>query len=81
MAKVSAQIASLSFEEALKQLEEIVRRIEAGEVPLEQAIEDYTRGTELSRHCQRKLEDARLKVEKLSVRPDGSLTVEPLEDA
>lgn len=59
-------LAAMSFEDALKELELIVKKLESGESSLDQSIEDYTRGTLLRNHCQQKLEAARLKVEKLT---------------
>lgn len=49
---------NLTFEEAMKQLEEIVRRLEQGDVPLEESIELYKKGMELSSFCSTKLQDA-----------------------
>jgi exodeoxyribonuclease VII small subunit len=61
------QTASLSFEEALAQLEEIVSLLERGDASLDQAIAAYEKGTALKLHCQKRLEEARLKVEKIDV--------------
>lgn len=72
-------LAALSFEQALSELEAIVRRLESGEASLEQSIEDYARGTALKSQCQKKLEEARLKVEKLSQSSGGEITTEPFE--
>lgn len=74
-------IASLSFEQALRELEGIVRRLETGQSELEAAIEDYTRGTALKEHCQKKLSDARLKVEKIIKTANGSTTTQPFDEA
>ncbi len=79
MSKTGDAFNHLSFEQALAELEAIVRRLESGEASLEQSIEDYTRGTALKTHCQQKLEEARLKVEKLSQTSEGTLTIEPFE--
>ncbi len=79
MSETDSTLAELSFEQALAELETIVRRLESGEAPLEQSIEEYARGMALKSHCQKKLEDAKLKVEKLSQAPDGELTAEPFE--
>ncbi|MFC4356176.1 exodeoxyribonuclease VII small subunit [Chryseomicrobium palamuruense] len=49
---------NLTFEEAMKQLEEIVRRLEQGDVPLEESIDLYKKGMELSALCTTKLQDA-----------------------
>ncbi len=64
--------ASLSFEQALAELEGIVRKLEQGELPLEDAIEQFARGNSLRSHCEEKLNDARLRVEKIVKQPDGS---------
>lgn len=79
MSKPADALAGMSFEQALAELEGIVRRLESGEANLEQSIEDYARGTELKGHCQKKLEEARLKVEKLSRGAQGEITIEPFE--
>lgn len=47
-----------TFEEAMKQLEDVVRRLEQGDVPLEESIELYKKGTELSAFCATKLQEA-----------------------
>ena len=59
--------ADLSFEEALRQLEEIVSVLERGDISLDDAIAAYEKGTSLKAHCQKRLEEARLKVEKIDV--------------
>ena len=56
---------SLTFEEALAELEGIVQKLEAGDVSLDEAINAYSRGIELKNKCQQRLEVARLKVEKI----------------
>lgn len=71
---IPAEIASMTFEQSLQALEEIVRRLESGQTSLEESISDYTRGTALRAHCTKKLEDARLKVEKIIQQPDGIAT-------
>jgi len=76
----AAEIAALPFESALKELEQTVKRLEIGDIPLEEAIDAYTRGTQLKQHCQKKLEDARLKVEKLVKGADGSMVGVPFEE-
>ncbi len=62
---VSGEIDNLSFEEALKQLEEIVSRLESGEVPLEESIDLYERGALLRERCTKKLDDARMRIERV----------------
>jgi exodeoxyribonuclease VII small subunit len=78
-AATSKQIKSLSFEEALQELEAIVRKLESGDATLEQSIEDYTRGSDLRKHCEKKLKDAQLKVEKILSAEQGA--TEPLDAA
>ena len=65
----------LSFEEALRQLEEIVTVLERGDVSLDQAIAAYEKGTALKAHCQKRLEEARLKVEKIDAVNRGSAAI------
>jgi exodeoxyribonuclease VII small subunit len=72
-------VAKLSFEEALAELETIVDRLDRGEIPLEHSIEAYERGTALRRHCEQKLAQARLRVERLVEGEDGALAAEPLD--
>jgi len=77
--KIPPDIARLSFEEALAELEAIVRRLEDGKGDLDQAIKTYERGAELKRHCEAKLQEARIKVEKVVLGPEGAVDVEPAE--
>ncbi len=63
----SVSLEKLSFEDALKELEGIVASLERGEVSLDDAISAFERGTELKSHCQARLEEARMKVEKIKV--------------
>ncbi|MGB5094138.1 MAG: exodeoxyribonuclease VII small subunit [Parvibaculum sp.] len=64
-------VARLSFEDALKQLEDIVRQLESGEAPLEKSIELYERGTALKAHCEARLKLAEAKVEKITLNSRG----------
>jgi exodeoxyribonuclease VII small subunit len=72
------QIESLSFEDALKQLEEIVRSLEAGTAPLDESIELYQRGDQLKRHCEARLKSAQARIDQISVdasgKPSGTTT-------
>ncbi len=75
-----AEIENLDFEVAIRELEEIVRRLEGGEVALEESIAIYERGALLKRHCEAKLRAATEKVERLVVGPDGEVRgTEPAE--
>ena len=71
MSKESA-IENLNFEDSLKELEEIVERLENGQGSLDDAIAAYERGSMLKKHCQAKLDEARLKVEKIKLPHDES---------
>ncbi len=73
----SSEIASLSFEEALAELEQIVRRLETGGAKLDEAIGAYERGALLKRHCETKLREAHARVERIVVGADGALSAEP----
>jgi len=68
-----------TFEQALKELETIVRKLESGSGDLEASINDYVRGTELKAFCEEKLKSARLKVETILKSPDGSLSLKPFD--
>ena len=74
-------IEDLSFEQALAELEQIVSRLERGEVPLAESIAIYERGDALRKHCDALLKQAEARVEKIRVgsngEPEGS---EPLDD-
>ncbi|WP_225207195.1 exodeoxyribonuclease VII small subunit [Novosphingobium huizhouense] len=64
-------IAALSFEEALKGLEEVVRRLESGEAPLDESIDLYARGDALRAHCQARLDAAQARIEAIVADRDG----------
>jgi exodeoxyribonuclease VII small subunit len=66
-------IEKLSFEEALAALEQVVSQLEGGQVPLEQSIALYERGDALKKHCEAKLGEAELKVEKIVAGDDGAV--------
>ena len=72
-------IAAMSFEDALAELEAIVRGLEEGKGNLEDAIGAYERGAALKRHCERKLNEAKAKVEKISIGPDGAAQLESMD--
>jgi exodeoxyribonuclease VII small subunit len=81
MAKAPAapDIAALSFEAALAELETIVKRLEGGQAKLEDAIADYERGAALRAHCERKLAEAEQKVQAIVATPDGGLSLRDVE--
>lgn len=73
-------IKDLSFEEALEELEGIVEKLEAGDAPLEQSITIYQRGAQLKAHCEAKLKNAQLKVEKIVLDGQGNAGTAPLDN-
>ncbi len=74
-----ADVATMSFEQALGELEQIVARLESGQAPLEDSIRMYERGAALKAHCEARLEAARLRVEKIVVGAAGAPRAEPAE--
>jgi exodeoxyribonuclease VII small subunit len=62
---------TLSFEAALRELEEIVGKLESGDTPLEQAITLYERGSVLRRRCAERLDAAQARIEAIRLGPDG----------
>ena len=66
-----AEIAKMSFEDAMAALEEVVDKLESGEAPLEESITLYERGAALRAHCEKRLRDAELRVEKIVQGADG----------
>ena len=65
-----------SFESNMQRLEQIVRAMERGDVPLEESLKLFQEGTELVRSCNELLDNARLQVQKIMTAPDGS----PIEE-
>lgn len=82
MAETAPNIAALSFEDALRGLEEVVRKLESGEVPLDDSITLYERGEQLRKHCQARLDAAQARIERIVAGPDGAAAgVQPFDDA
>ncbi len=65
-------ITDLSFEAALRRLEEIVRKLETGDTPLDQAIDLYAEGDRLKQQCEKRLADAQARIEKIQLGRDGA---------
>ena len=74
---VPPDIAAMNFEDALAELEQIVRRLEGGQVKLDEAIMSYERGAQLKRHCERKLNEAQQRVDRIVIGPEGAIGLEP----
>ena len=68
------------FESSLKKLEEIVTELESGDLPLEKSIKAFEDGIKLTRHCQKLLTEAELKIEKLVDSDDGSFDLESFDE-
>lgn len=66
----------ISFEDALAQLESMVRELESGKIKLDDAVEVYEKATALKKFCENKLKAAQLKIEKINVAADGSISSE-----
>lgn len=75
----SDDIETMSFEDALTELEGIVRELEAGQDQLDAAIAKYERGAKLKAHCEAKLREAEAKVERITKAADGTAEAAPAD--
>ena len=75
----SDNIETMSFEDALAELEGIVRELEAGQDQLDAAIAKYERGAKLKAHCEAKLREAEAKVERITKAADGTVETAPAD--
>lgn len=73
-------INTLTFEAALTELETIVRTLESGAAPLDESISTYERGVALKQHCEQKLAAAQLKIEKITLSPDGAVKTSAFQE-
>lgn len=71
-APAETSVETMTFEEAMAALEEVVRKLDDGDVPLERSIALYERGAKLKVHCDAKLREAEEKVAKLTLDADGA---------
>ena len=78
-AATPADIGTISFEDALAELEQIVRGLEGGQQKLEDAITAYERGAVLRKHCETKLAQAEARVAAIVRATDGGMTTRPME--
>lgn len=76
MTKKNADIAKLSFESALQELETIIAKLESGDAALDESITLYERGAALKAHCEKTLGAARERIEKIVQTPDGQVKTE-----
>lgn len=72
-APIPEAIAALSFEQAMAELEKLVKQLEDGKASLQDAIGAYERGSQLRRHCEQQLRQAQLRIEQMTQLADGSL--------
>jgi len=75
---MAAKKQSATFEQALEELEQLVERLEAGDLPLDEALADFERGVKLTRECQKKLASAEQKV-KVLMEENGSVRELPFD--
>lgn len=76
---MAAKKQAATFEQALEELEQLVERLEAGDLPLEEALSDFERGVKLTRECQRKLASAEQKV-KVLMEENGNIRELPFDE-
>jgi exodeoxyribonuclease VII small subunit len=72
-------LATMSFEEALDELQALVRALEKGDSKLDEAIQQYERGAALKQHCEAKLREAQAKIDKIVQGPNGRISTEPAD--
>ncbi|WP_032113081.1 exodeoxyribonuclease VII small subunit [Candidatus Paracaedibacter symbiosus] len=77
--KTTNGVDELSFEQAMQELEILVRRLEEGRLPLEEAIQAYERGTLLKNHCETKLQAAKLRVDQVVLTGPGGASLAPFD--
>lgn len=78
----TTEVKDLSFEQAVAELENIVARLERGDVALDQSIAIYERGEALKKHCEKLLSAAESRIEKIRLDREGKpQSVEPLDEA
>lgn len=74
-------VSEMTFEQAMSELEQVIGKLERGDVPLEASISLYERGAELKAHCEARLKDAEEKVAQITLNSDGQPTgVAPVEN-
>lgn len=77
--QADTQIAKMSFEQAMRALEEVVDKLESGGVELDKSISLYERGKALRDHCQQKLADAELRVSQITTDGSGEVSATPVD--
>lgn len=72
-------IEKMSFEEAIAELEQIVRKIDTGSENLADAVSSFEKGVKLKKHCENLLKDAKLRIEKITKNASGAIDVDNIE--
>lgn len=72
-------VTELNFEQAMCELETLVRRLEEGQMTLEEMIAACERGTALKAHCDAKLQQGQARIDQIIVSPDGAVSTQPME--
>jgi exodeoxyribonuclease VII small subunit len=78
-ANATTPVGEMSFEAALAELEQVVARLEGGQVPLDESIALYARGAELRARCEDRLKAAEARVAEIAHGPDGTVRARPVE--
>lgn len=73
-------LKDMTFEQAMSELEQIVRQLEEGKMPLEQAIVAFSRGSQLKQYCEEMLKSAKLKVDQIMINTEGQVTLTPFSE-
>ena len=76
----STPVAELKFEHAMQELESLVRRLEEGQMTLEEMIAACERGTALKKHCDAKLQQVQARIDQIIVTPDGTVSTQPMDN-
>lgn len=74
------EVSQLSFEQAMSELERVVQSLEKGDLTLDDAVKVYERGILLKQHCETKLNEAKMRVEKIEFDGDGNIVTKPVSD-
>lgn len=77
--QTTTNVDDLNFEQAMRELESLVRRLEEGQMTLEEMIAACERGTALKKHCDAKLQQGQARIDQIIVSPEGDVSAEPME--
>ena len=81
MSETMKRRKEIKFEDALKRLDEIVTKLEDGDLELEKSIELFEEGIVMAKNCQKKLDEADSRIEKLTRDSNGNLATQPLKES